>query len=238
MSVSNGLGIDPSWPLLAHGDVRVRGVTASRIPHTSSARHDRSPCSLVSEGGFGSGFPEAEGWVTIPFSAIQFSGSAVSEAVGPVGLSRRWGWVSSPPRGPCQAEVRSASERDRTSFRVSSKLARSDGGGRHPWLGDYGAFRCRGPPKTLSCRPLVPDVCGPRSRSVSVAGGGCYGSLGRKQEIFARKFENVTAARIRGRRWVFGEGCPAADRLSAGGALRKSDRSGQGSTSSPNGDRA
>lgn len=108
------------------------------------------------EGEVGSGFPEAEGWVTIPFSAIQFSGSAVSEAVRPCRLSRRWGWVSSPPRGPCQAEVVSAFERDRTSFWVSRNLARNDGDGRHPWLGDYGAFRCRGPPKALSCRLFSP----------------------------------------------------------------------------------
>lgn len=100
----------------------------------------------------------AAGWVTIPFSAIQFSGSAACRVGLPRGLSGRWGWVSSPPRGPCQAEGRSACERHRTTFWVEPRM----GGGRYPWLGDRGVLRCRGlrrPSRTDSLSPTssVPE---------------------------------------------------------------------------------
>ena len=146
-----GLGIDPLRRLPFPGgvdeDVRVRGVTASRIPHTSSVRPSRR---VASRG--------AAGWVTIPCSAIQFSGSAVPrEAVGP----RRWGWVCSQPRGEGQAEVRSASERVRTTLG-------SGGGRRSRRLGDFGALVvAEGPPNG----PAFADSLSPTS--APLRGGPC-----------------------------------------------------------------
>jgi hypothetical protein len=108
----------------------VRGVAASRIPHTSSVR---SCPSGVARG-------VTAGWVTIPFSAIQFSGSA---ATG--------GRLVSHPVGGAGFVVSPGVQVKRKCFPLprGSARPRGSGGGRLPRLGDYGVLGCRGPPKAL-----------------------------------------------------------------------------------------
>ena len=105
---------------------------------------------------------------------------------------RRWGWVSSPPRGPCQAEGCSTFERDRTNF----GLSRRSHGGQHPGSETTAPFVAVG-----LRRPLLPTLCRrrlrPLARPCPSTGCGCYGSLGRKQEVFVRKFESALGAGIR-----------------------------------------
>jgi hypothetical protein len=214
------LGIDPHGHFWLMGSFRVRGVTASRIPHTSSER-------LRQE---------------LPRGRRRMGDHPVFRY--PVFRERcyRVGWVRRPSVGGAGFLVRPG---DLVKRRVApllrgTALTSGSAGRRHgestSWLGDTAPFVAVGLRRPLSstlCRRLLR----PLSRSCPSTGCGCYGSLGRKQEVFARKFENAMEAGIEAVWRPFGRGRERGPRVRGGAAARKSDRTGQGSLRGRNGDR-
>jgi hypothetical protein len=161
------------------GTFRVRGVTASRIPHTSS--RPSYPFGEIPGGD--------AGWVTIPFSAIQFSGSAVSERFRSRGPSVGGAGFLVLPGDRVKRKLVPLSRGTAQPF----GLTLGWNGGRHPGSETTAPFVAVG-----LRRPLLPTLCRrllrPLARPCPSTGCGCYGSLGRKQEVLVRKFENVSGA--------------------------------------------
>lgn len=164
-------------PLRADMDVRVARRHRLAKSHTLHPARPSEGCPLPTSG-----------WVTIPFSAIQFSGSAATD--GARGLSVGGAGFLVQPVCEVKQSVASLSRGTAQPWgfgRRSASLARR--------LRRLSLPRAsEGPLAPTLCRRLLRPPGGPCPST----GCGCYGSLAGKQEIFARPCFFAIRARIRG----------------------------------------